>query len=398
MKAALLIEMEARHVRIPFRFRYGHARKQHVGLEAVVCIARDEEGRCGYGEAVPRTYVTGETCDTVMGMIPRLLEATSIKDACPRVFQLRRRELADVWKGGFPSCACCAIDIALHDLIARQNGQSCAAWMDAQSFEPLVYSASIGISKPAKLLATLLVYRALGLKHCKVKVGDAEDIDRIRFIRRVLGRDVELFADANANWEREEAIRHIESLHAHDVWAIEEPLRTTESEQTPLGGLDRFTSLTDEHYEDYRWLRERSPLPLIADESLICVQSAKRIIAYEAFDILNIRLSKCGGPWMSTSIVELAREARLRFAFGAMVGETPILATAGAHFAALHRDHLYVQGFSHRLLHGQRFAHGEPAICRGGRLEFDNHGHGLSLDVDGERLDALTIRRETFWL
>lgn len=340
--------------------------------------------------------MTGETCESVMDAMPSLLEAASIENSSPDVIQQQRLETANAWNGGFPSCAWCAMDTALHDLFAIQKGQSCAAWLGAESFKPLVYSASIGISKPAKLLATLLVYRALGLKHFKVKVGDAEDIERIRFIRRFLGRDVELFADANAHWDRESAVRHIERLQAHGVWAIEEPLRSAEPQPTRLGGFDRFRVLTDQHYHDYRWLRERSPLPLIADESLICLQTAKRIIAHQAFDILNVRLSKCGGPWVSTSIVELARDNGLRFAFGAMVGETPILASAGAHFAALHRDHLYVQGFSHRLLHGQRFAHGEPSIHRGGRLEIDDSKSGLGLNIDAKSLDALTIRREVF--
>lgn len=393
-----MIDFEVRQIRIPFRIRYGHARKQHVGLDAVVCIARDEEGREGLGEAVPRTYVTGETCETVMAAIPGLLEQTSIEDARPDGFQQQRRELAAAWQGGFPSCACCAIDTALHDLFARRQDQSCAAWSGAESSEPLVYAASIGMSKRTKLIATLLAYRAFGFKHFKVKVGGAEDIDRIRMIRRVLGRNVALFADANANWDRETAIRHIEALQALGVWAVEEPLRSAEPPPTSLGGCDRFAVLTDAHYENYRWLRERSPLPLIADESLICWQSAERIVAHQAFDILNIRLSKCGGPWVSTQIVERARESRLRFAFGAMVGETPILATAGAHFAALHRDHLYVQGFSHRLLHGKRFAGGEPSMRRGGKLEIDNHRHGLGLHVDRQSLDALTIGRATFQL
>lgn len=393
-----MIDLEARHIRIPFRSGYGHARKQHVGLDAVVCIARDEEGREGFGEAVPRTYVTGETCDTVMAEIPGLLEQTSVENVCPDSCLKQRRQLAAAWKGGFPSCACCAIDTSLHDLFARQRGRSCAGWMGAESFEPLTYSASVGMSKKMKRVATLLVYRALGLKHFKVKVGGIEDIERIRLIRRVLGRDAKLFADANASWDRETAIRHIEALQAQGVWAVEEPLRSAEPEPTLLGGLDRFGVLTDTHYENYRWLRKRSPLPLIADESLICLRSAERIVAHEAFDILNIRLSKCGGPWVSTQIVELARKSGLRFAFGAMVGETPILATAGAHFAALHRDHLYVQGFSHRLLHARRFAGGEPSIRRGGKLEIGDVRQGLGLQVDKSSLDALTIRRKVFQL
>jgi muconate cycloisomerase len=393
-----LIDFEARHVRIPFRFRYGHARKLHSGLDAVVCIARDAQGRRGLGEAVPRAYVTGETCDTVLAEIPALLEQTLLDESRPPFLPQQRRELAATWSGGFPSCACCAIDTALLDLFARGQNQSCYAWLGAQSREPLVYSASIGMGSRTKLLATLLLYRALGLKRFKVKVGDREDIERVRVIRRVLGRDVELFADANGSWDREAAIRHIEALEGHGVWAIEEPLRSDTAERKPDGGVDRFAVLTDEHYESYRWLRERSPLPLIADESLICLRSAQRIVDHQAFDILNVRLSKCGGPWVSSLVIELARQNGLRFALGAMVGETPILATAGAHFAATHRDHLYVQGFSHGLLHRIRFVSGEPSIRRGGKLELGEERPGWGLTLDQATLEAVTVRRESFQL
>ncbi len=136
----------------------------------------------------------------------------------------------------------------------------------------------------------------------------------------------------------------------------------------------------------------------LADESLICLRSAEQIVAHEAFDILNIRLSKCGGPWVSTQIVELARENQLRFAFGAMVGETPILATAGAHFASHHRDHLYVQGFSHRLLHQRRFSSGEPTIRHGGRVHIRDDRPGLGLQTDQACLDSLTVRCEKYQL
>ena len=48
-----------------------------------------------------------------------------------------------------------------------------------------------------------------------------------------------------------------------------------------------------------------------------------------------------------------------------------------AYFAALHRDHLYVQGFSHRWLHGKKFMYDEPSIRRGGKLITDTTRTGL---------------------
>ncbi len=384
------IEFDFRKIRIPFRFQYGHAKKQHRGLEAVICRAIDTDGRVGLGEAVPRRYVTGETCGSVIDAMESL--AGELLPNSSNIAELlsQRRQLAANWRGPFPSCAVAAIDTALLELQARQQGCSFAELLDAHIPAELVYSASIGISSRPKLLATLLAYRAMGLHSFKVKVGDAEDIERIRFIRRILGRDARLFADANAGWEPEAAIRHIEALADLGIWAVEEPLQTAEAPIEKTGQADRFSILDDEHYEKYRRLRERSPLPLIADESLICLQTAEKIIEHAAFDILNIRQSKCGGPLFSTAIVELARNNDLKFSCGAMVGETPILATAGAHFGAAHKDHLYIQGFSHRLLHSMRFVRGEPKMHHGGRLMLAPV-NGLGLAVDDKLLDKVTI-------
>lgn len=399
-----MIDFEVRHIRVPFRFRYGHARKQHDLLEAVVCRAQDDHGRIGLGEAVPRTYVTGETCDTVIASIPPLLRqiqtATKPGERMADTFSdimLQRQQLGVSWKGQFPSCALCVIDTAMLDLFAKQHDQTCRHWITPTAAVSLGYTASIGLSSLPKLVAALLLFRALGIERFKVKVRDADDIERIKLIRRVLGPNASLFADANAHWQREEAIRHIETLQTFGVWAIEEPLRSPVADRQADGSLNRLAALTDEHYSNYAWLRERSPLPLIADESLICLHSAAQIVEHQAFDILNIRLSKCGGPWLSALMTQMARENGLQFAVGAMVGETPILATAGAHFAAAHPDHLYVQGFSHRLLHGRRFASGEPKFRRG-TIELPTCPSGLGLSLDEEKLDAITIRRESHQL
>jgi L-alanine-DL-glutamate epimerase-like enolase superfamily enzyme len=93
-------------------------------------------------------------------------------------------------------------------------------------------------------------------------------------------------------------------------------------------------------------------------------------------------------------MVALARDHGLRFSFGAMVGETPILATAGSHFGAAHQDHLYIQGYSHRLLHRTRFVRGEPSTRRGGRVRLVA-AEGLGLQIDPRKLDTVTAFRQT---
>jgi L-alanine-DL-glutamate epimerase-like enolase superfamily enzyme len=375
-----LAAIEICDVRIPFRFRYGHASAKHNGVQSVLCVARDRDGNEGYGEAVPRSYVTGETVASIMQTLPGLIQKSLPANTSFFGFLTSIAGIETEFPKAVPSCAICALETAVTDLVARQHKQSVTDLLGGAKKSPLTYTASIGISSPAKLAALLLLYRAMGLRTFKVKVSDDIEADRsrLKLIRRILGAEVKLFADANCAWEKEAAARRIEQLVKLGVWAIEEPLRiSTDGHDT------RESALTEQHFIDNAWLQQQSPIPLIADESLISLRGAHQIVEHSAFQIFNIRLSKCGGYRRATQFAELARGAGLNFSLGAMVGESPILATAGAAWAASHPEHLYVQGHSHRLLHGQRFVDGCPALGRRGIYEANSSpGSGLNLNRD----------------
>ena len=430
---------DIRHIKIPFRFQYGHRLKQHRGVEAIICKLEDEDGRQGWGEAVPRDYVTGETCDSVLRSIQSLAQQTSAKPASLDALIRQRIEFSERWEGAFPSCALCALDIARSDLWSSQSGLRMANWLGGESATAAHnYCASIGFGRGwkgrVKLAALAALYKRLGFQRVKVKVGNDDDEARMRFLRNRLGPDVSIFADANTAWDRETAAARIEMLAEHGVWAIEEPLQFARQDaaKTSTGQLDRLALIDDEHLENLRWLRARSPLPIIADESLICLPSMRRLLECEAVDLFNIRLSKCGGPLLSKAMVRYVQARRPTkglgpttcrgqarrptkglgpttcrgqalppsdgFAVAAMVGETPILASAGAHFAA-HTEAIgaaprYVQGYSHRLLHRTRFAAGEPKLRRATATLSARPGLGLT--VDESLLDAITCARVQF--
>lgn len=387
---AVLCEFELREIALPYRFQYGHAAHQHHGLRAVICLARDESGRVGLGEAVPRTYVTGETCQSILADAEWLIAAFDWSASDPEQQLAQRLAMVQSHAGPFPSCALCALDTAAADLWAQQVEQPLARWCGAQSLAPLTYSASIGMSGSRKMKALMWLYRRLGIRHFKLKVGDELDEQRLRLFRDKMGSEARVFVDANGAWDRATAVRKIEMFQKWDVWAVEEPLQWRRAVPTQSGQMDRLAALDDDHYQDYAWLRKRATIPLIADESLICATSLARILQFAAFDILNLRLSKCGGPLLTSHMAGTAARNELQFALGAMVGETPILATAGAHFAAAHREHLYVQGYSHRLLHARSFVTNAPRFRRS-QVSFAaplESGAGLRLDV--RKLDAIT--------
>ena len=382
-------EFELREISLPYRFQYGHAAHHHRGLSAVICVARDGAGRVGLGEAVPRTYVTGESCQSILADAQWLVTELDWEDPDPERQWNRRWQLVKSHQGPFPSCAMCVLDTAAADIWAQRCGQPLAQWCGARSLDPVSYSASIGISGPTRMKALMWLYRRLGIGHFKLKVGDDQDEERLRLFRRKMGAEARLFVDANGAWERSTAIHKIEMFQRWGVWAVEEPLRIRAAVPVRSGQLDRLTVLDESHYRDCQWLKQRSPLPLIADESLICSTSLERILETRAFDILNVRLSKCGGPLFAAHMARTGVRHELRFALGAMVGETPILAAAGAHFAAAHRDHLYVQGYSHRLLHAHSFVRNAPRFHRN-QVSFVAPRPGLGLRLEPRKLDAIS--------
>ncbi len=378
---------------IPFRFRYGHAKARHREVESILCIARDKAGREGYGEAVPRSYVTGESTESIRQTLVELIARCPFDSFDSFQESLRTIELS--YPKAVPGCALCALDTAITDLAARQRNRSVAEMLGSEPVSPLIYTASIGMGSRAKLIALLLLYKSMGLRHFKVKVGDEDDLSRIRLIQRILGPDISLFADANGAWDKETGVSRIEQLSALNVWAVEEPLRVTapSSVQSTSSQICREVELTDEHYADNAWLQSRSSLPLIADESLISLRGAKAIIETSAFKIFNIRLSKCGGYFRSAQFAALAKGASLSFSLGAMVGESPILAAAGAAWGESQPEHLYIQGHSHRVLHGKRFITGCPPLGRGGNC-IPNQRPGSGLKIEYASLDKIVRKRQ----
>lgn len=379
-----LASIDVHELQIPFRFRYGHSKAAHKHVKSIVCVARSSDGCEGYGEAVPRRYVTGETVESVQATILELVNRLNLVGYTWVGFQDQIRKLeTEVYPDAVPACAICAIELAVADLVARQNRVSLSELIGSSVRMPvrsLEYTASIGMSSRKQLIALLLLYKSLGIRYFKVKVGDENDAERVRQIRKLLGSEVTVFADANGAWQcREQALRRIDELATCGVWAMEEPLQA----------LRNGSQLTAGHFQDNAWVQERSPVPLIADESLVSLRNAEAIVATGAFKIFNIRLSKCGGYTRANQFADVAESAGLSYSLGAMVGESPILATAGSIWGSCHPDHLYIQGHSHRVLHGCNFVEGGARLKKGG-ISFPPGGAGLDLSIRSKGLKQIT--------
>jgi L-Ala-D/L-Glu epimerase len=356
-------------VELPFRFSFGHALAERSSSTNVVVRVRLEDGTVGYGEGVPREYVTGETVESVVGALTARLVPQVVGsgfDDTDAVAELLAGLPATAPDGSPQTAARCALELAVLDAAGRHFGCSVQHWLGARPAPVVVYDAVLPFSSPKKLVALALVIRALGIRQVKIKVGaDLEkELRSLELLRRRLGPGVDLRVDANCGWAVDDALAALERMRAFRISAVEQPL--------PADDLDGLALLTAE-----------APEAVIVDESLRTVDEARRLAERQACDGFNIRISKCGGLLPSLTIADIAREHGLFTVVGAQVGESGILSAAGRHAAAAIVMPRYVEGSGGRLLlRDDLTAENVLPGRRGWARTFDGPGLGVTVRED----------------
>jgi L-alanine-DL-glutamate epimerase-like enolase superfamily enzyme len=296
------MRLTAETVRLDLIHPFRIARSVSAHKENVL-VSLSDGAESGVGEAAPSAYY-GEDAASVhaaLSRVPALLEDDpfQMEDLDRR---LRTTLPAD-------ASARAAVDVALHDLIARRLGMPLYRLFGLNPAHTPVTSFTIGIDHPDRVRQK--VQEAAGYPVLKVKLGTDRDLDTIRTIREV--SDAALRVDANAGWSRERAAELIPRLADFGVELVEQPLPPDDRE-----GL--------------RWLRERSPLPIFVDES---VRMAADVPGYAGcVDGINVKLMKCGGLREALRLIHVARAHGLRVMLGCMI-ETSVAITAAAHLSPL---------------------------------------------------------------
>lgn len=381
--------LRAFHVRIPLRKPIVHASHSRTESENVVVACRLENGVIGFGEGVPREYVTGETIDTSLDLLHRAswdgllegLDEPRTALAALEAFELPR--LSDDPRGCVGLAARCAAELAILDALGRTWGMSIREILLGHDrfsclFEPRKHCFYSGVitSKPSLFRegVSALKMRVAGFRHVKIKVGTAgqDDPRRLELFRKLLRNSAIIRVDANEAWRPGEAVQRIRALEPFRVSAVEQPVRHEDLECLPA-------------------IRGQIQTPIMLDESLCSRWDALRAIKLGACDVFNIRLSKCGGLLPSLEIAKLAHDAGLSYQLGCQVGETGILSAAGRHFACLVRDPIATEGSYDRYLVRERLTRQDISFGYRGKAPMLN-GPGLGVEVDSERLARSTVR------
>lgn len=383
-----IVELEARHVRIPLRRKVTHASHTRTDTDNVVVRCVLSDGTVGHGEGVPRDYVTGETIDFSIDLLRRsdlASQFTACDDFIQAVHLAERLKLAAVpgddrmIQG---NAARCAVELAVLDAFGRAFGEplmNVTRILASDLYEPresVQYSGVIGNPKGWKSRAYPLVYRLAGFRQVKLKVGipGTDDVKRTRRTRRWLGRTIDLRIDANEAWSPAEVAERIRVLEPFGITSVEQPVPHED-----------VAALAD--------VRKHVKTPLMLDESLCGEVDAERAVRGGWCDLFNLRLSKCGGFIPSLRLAQLAKRHGLGYQLGCQVGETAILSAAGRHFATSVKHIRYLEGSYDRHLVWEPLSADDLTFRRNGTAPV-LVGTGLGVAIDPARVDWVTKRKE----
>lgn len=322
---------------LPFRLSFGHSLASRSHSTNVFVRVRLADGSEGFGEGVPRDYVTGESTDDAIDRIRRVfapvLMATELAPLPGLLKQLE--QLTNCFELGSKrwGASWCALELAILDAVARSQQRSLADLLGPCRRESIRYGAVVPFSGKKALKALLYFYKLYGFQTVKLKVGDdiESDAARLALARKILGAGVTLRVDANCGWTVETAKRAADRFSAFGISSYEQPLAADD-----LSGMARLTAALQAQ--------------VVADESLCTLDDARRLVATKACSGFNIRISKVGGLLAARRMAQLARAAGIKCHLGAQVGESGILSAAGRLFACLEEPFENYEGSANLLL------------------------------------------------
>ena len=298
----------------PYNLRFKHPFTISRGTKThqpTLIVELEHFGIKGYGEAPAISYynIPVEKMIEDLEAKKSMLEKFSFTD--PERFWHYCHHL-------FPqnSFLVCALDIAGWDLYGKMKRKKLyELWeLDISKTPPTDFT--IGIDSIEKMVDKI---KEKPWPVYKIKLGTDHDIEIITELRKHTSSIIRI--DANAAWKADEALEKIITFKDLGVELIEQPL-------------------AKDDWEGMRFLYERSPLPLFADESCVAERDVEKCLNH--FHGVNIKLTKCGGITPARRMIKKARELSRQVMVGSM-NESTIGSSAVAHLLPL-LDHVDMDG------------------------------------------------------
>jgi muconate cycloisomerase len=381
-----IAELTAYHVRLPLRRVIRHASHARSDTENLVIRCVLEDTTTGYGEGVPREYVTGETIDSSLQILQesslrdQLEDCRDYSDAVNLAERVQLAPLKDDPRGCGSNAARCALELAVLDAYGNHFDRSVSSIVPLltpaldEPRDRVRYSGAITSARGLKLRLTALALRIYRFRQIKLKVGieGYDDSERLRQARGLLGPRVDIRVDANEAWAPEEVVTRITEFVPFGISAVEQPIS-----HEKIGALAE--------------IRRQINVPIMLDESLCSSRDAEDAVSRSVCDLFNLRLSKCGGFVPTLRLAQFAKQYGIGCQLGCQVGESAILSAAGRHFACSVGSLRYVEGSYDRHLMREDLSVDDLTFGLGGWAPA-LPGAGLGVHVDSAALKRATVK------
>lgn len=357
-------------LREPFRISSGVVKQRRILLLEL----RDETGAAAWSECVAKEQpnYSPETIDTAWLALRLWLVPTILNRPFERAFEVH--SVLQEAARGHPM-AKAAVEMGMWGLEAESSGRALARLLEG-SRTSVEVGVSLGMEDSPEALAERAVAAVeTGYRKIKLKIAPGSDVEFVRMVREVVGSDVPLMVDANAAYRPEDSA-HLQRLDEFRLTMIEQP-------------LDSRDLLRHAH------LQKRLETPICLDESIDSPDRVEDMIALGSGRIVNIKPGRVGGFTASKAIHDRCREAAFPVWCGGML-ESGIGRAYNVALASLSNFTMPGDLSPSRRYWARDIVAPEWTMGRDGTVAVPLDRPGIGVEVDRERIQALTVREERF--
>lgn len=274
------------------------ARAQVPRLEGWVLSLTDDEGHegLGYCHAIPAISTHGAGAQAGLEFLAPRLVGRSVDDLAGTMEEI------DATLAYQPTVKA-AIDMALHDLLARRLGVPVHVLLGGKLRDSVALSRILPIKAPEAMAAKAEQLAAEGYGQLKLKLsGDTVlDVKRVAAVRAAVGDAVTLTLDPNQSYSAKQMISAFAKMERYDIALIEQPVPAAD-----IAGLALITRTL--------------PVAIEADESAQTVRDVFRLVSERAVDVINLKITNLGGIRRFMQAVKICEAGQIGCRMGAAFG------------------------------------------------------------------------------